>query len=58
MAKGKFEGSKKDEAQDKKMAAKRGMSFSAWEKSPMDRKHDRQGNTKGLKSGGKVKGKC
>ena len=55
MAKGKFEDSKKDKDQDKKLAAKKGMSFKAWEKSPMDAKHDRQGSMKGLKSGGKVK---
>jgi hypothetical protein len=57
MAKGKFEDSKKDKDQDKKLAAKKGMSFKAWEKSPMDAKHDRQGSMKGLKAGGKVKGK-
>lgn len=57
MAKGKFEDSKKDESQDKKLAAKRGMSLKAWEKSPMDAKHDRQGSMKGLKAGGKVKRK-
>lgn len=57
MAKGKFEDSKKDKAQDKKMAAKKGMSLNAWEKSPMDAKHDRQESMKGLKSGGKVKSK-
>ena len=57
MAKGKFEDSKKDKDQDKKLAAKKGMSLKAWEKSPMDAKHDRQESMKGLKAGGKVKRK-
>lgn len=51
----KFEGSKKDMAQDKKLAAKRGMSMSQWEKSSGDKKHDSQRSMKGLKCGGKVK---
>lgn len=55
MAKGKWEGSKKDESQDKKLAAKRGMSMKQWESSAADKKHDRQKSMKGLKSGGKVK---
>lgn len=50
-----FEGSKKDKAQDKKLAAKRGMTMAQWEKSPADKKHDRQRSMKGLKCGGKVK---
>lgn len=50
-----WEGSKKDLSQDKKLAKKHGMSFSKWEKSSMDKKHDRQQSTKGLKAGGKVK---
>lgn len=51
MAKGKsWEGSAKDTAEDKKMAAKRGMSLSKWEKSAADKKHDR-----GMKKGGRVK---
>ena len=54
MAKGKWEGSKKDEAQDKKLAKKHGMSMKAWEKSSMDVKHDRQKSMKGLKRGGKA----
>jgi hypothetical protein len=48
----KFEGSAKDEAQDKKLAKKHGMSMSAWEKSKLDEKHDKQQSMKGLKHGG------
>lgn len=48
----KWEGSAKDEAQDKKLAKKHGMSMSKWESSSMDKKHDRQQSMKGLKSGG------
>lgn len=47
-----WEGSAKDEAQDKKLAKKHGMSMSKWESSSMDKKHDRQQSMKGLKSGG------
>lgn len=47
-----WEGSAKDEAQDKKLAKKHGMSMKAWEKSSMDEKHDRQKSMKGLKRGG------
>jgi hypothetical protein len=57
MAKGgmaKFEGSAKDMAQDKKLAKKHGMSMKAYEKSDIDKKHDRQKSMKGLKKGGKV----
>jgi hypothetical protein len=53
----KFEGSAKDEAQDKKLAKKHGMSMKAWEASKMDTKHDRQESMKGLKDGGKADGK-
>jgi hypothetical protein len=49
-----FEGSKKDMAQDKKMAAKKGMSLKQWEKSPADKKHDAP-KGKPFKRGGKVK---
>jgi len=49
-----WEGSAKDEAQDKKLAKKHGMSMSAWEKSSMDKKHDTQHSTKGLKKGGRT----
>ena len=48
-----WEGSKKDEAQDKKLAKKHGMSMTKWEKSSMDKKHDKQESMKGLKSGGR-----
>lgn len=57
MAKGgmaKFEGSAKDMAQDKKLAKKHGMSMKDYEKSAIDKKHDRQKSMKGLKKGGKV----
>lgn len=50
-----WEGSAKDEAQDKKLAKKRGMSMKAWEKSSMDTKHDKQKSMKGLKEGGGVR---
>ena len=49
-----WEGSAEDEAQDKKLAKKHGMSMSQWEKSALDKKHDRQQSPKGLKSGGPV----
>ena len=49
-----WEGSAKDEAQDKKLAKKYGMSMKKWEKSSMDKKHDRQQSPKGLKAGGAV----
>jgi len=48
----KFEGSAKDQAQDKKLAAKRGMTMKQWEASKADDKHDSQKSMKGLKSGG------
>lgn len=47
-----WEGSAKDEAQDKKLAKKHGMSMESWEKSSMDKKHDKQHSAKGLKRGG------
>lgn len=50
----KFEGSAKDEMQDKKLAAKRGMSMKEWEASKADDKHDKQESMKGLKDGGKT----
>ncbi len=45
MAKG-WEGSKADEAKDKREAKKRGMSMSSWEKSPMDKKMDKAASKK------------
>ena len=50
----KWEGSAKDEAQDKKLAKKHGMSMKAWESSKMDDKHDKQESMKGLKKGGRT----
>jgi len=50
----KFEGSVKDQMQDKKLAAKRGMSMKEWEASKADDKHDSQLSMKGLKAGGKA----
>lgn len=50
----KWEGSAKDEAQDKKLAKKHGMSMKSWESSKMDKKHDEQHSMKGLKKGGRA----
>ena len=47
-----FEGSPKDVREDKKLAKKHKMSYSEWEKSPLDAKHDKQKSMKGLKKGG------
>lgn len=49
-----WEGSAKDEAQDKKLAKKHGMSMESWEKSSMDKKHDTQHSAKGLNKGGRT----
>jgi hypothetical protein len=48
----KFEGSAKDVREDKKLAKKHKMSYDDWEKSAMDKKHDKQKSMKGLKKGG------
>lgn len=51
----KWEHSKADLAQDKKLAAKRGMSLQKWEMSAADKKHDAQQSMKGLRKGGMTK---
>ena len=50
----KWEGSAKDEMQDKKLAKKYGMSMKAWEASEADEKHDKQQSMKNLKEGGRA----
>lgn len=50
----KFEGSAKDKMQDKKLAKKHGMSMKDYEKSAIDKKHDRQKSMKGIRMGGKA----
>lgn len=47
-----WEHSKKDLNQDRKLAKKHGMSLEKWEKSALDKKHDKQQSTEGLKRGG------
>lgn len=49
-----WEGSKKDETQDRMLAKKYGISMEKWEKSKLDEKHDKQQSMKGLKEGGKA----
>jgi len=49
---GMWEGSKKDNSQDKKLAKKRGMTMKEWEASDADKKHDMQKSAKGLRGGG------
>jgi hypothetical protein len=53
-----WEGSAKDVREDKKLAKKHKMSCSDWEKSSMDKKHDTQKSTKGLKKGGVTTGEA
>ena len=48
----KWEGSHKDLVEDKKLAKKHHMTFKDWEKSGLDKKHDKQQSMKGLKRGG------
>ena len=49
-----WEGSAEDVRQDKKLAKKHKMSYEEWERSDMDKKHDKQKSTKGLRAGGKT----
>ena len=49
---GMWEGSKKDVAQDTKLAKARGMTKSEWESSSDDERHDTQKSAKGLRGGG------
>ena len=49
---GMWEGSKKDVAQDTKLAKKQGMTKAEWETSGLDEKHDTQKSMKGLRGGG------
>ena len=48
----KWEASKEDMAQDKKLAKKHNMSFNEWENSAGDVQHDKQQNMSGLRGGG------
>ena len=50
-----WEHSKTDLAQDRKLAKKHGMSLEKWEKSALDKKHDKQQSAEGLKTGGRTK---
>ena len=52
--KAEWEGSKKDESQDRILAKKYGISMKAWEASKEDKKHDKQESMKGLKKGGRA----
>jgi hypothetical protein len=49
-----WEGSAEDVRQDKKLAKKHKMSYEEWERSDMDKKHDKQKSMKGLRAGGKT----
>jgi len=50
----KFEGSAKDQMQDKKLADKRKMTMAEWEASKADDKHDKQQSMKNLNKGGRI----
>ena len=50
-----WEHSKKDLAEDRKLARKHGMKLEKWEHSKLDEKHDKQQSMAGLKSGGRAK---
>lgn len=50
-----WEHSKEDLAEDRKLAKKHHMSMEDWEKSDLDKKHDKQQSTEGLKKGGVAK---
>jgi hypothetical protein len=50
-----WEHSKEDLKQDKKLAKKHGMSLEKWEKSALDKKHDKNQSAEGLCYGGKAK---
>ena len=50
----KFEGSARDEREDKILEKKHRMTHKEWEASELDEKHDRQRSMKGLKRGGEV----
>jgi len=52
----KFEGSAEDIREDKKLAKTHKMGYKEWEKSSMDKKHDKQKSMKGLKRGGVTTG--
>lgn len=49
-----FEGSAKDEREDRKLAKKHHESLAQWERSEADKKHDRQHSMAGLKDGGRT----
>ena len=50
-----WEHSKKDLAEDRKLAKKHGMKLENWEHSKLDEKHDKQQSMEGLKKGGRAK---